>query len=116
MRDSGLLVPASCAKKRPATIRFAQPCAAFARPPCECKDGKPWAARSAFRRQRIVALSVCRLDGDGSADVLVHATPPETPCSASVGRFSLGDSGPVLPTVFVPCWSIVTAGPTSPVV
>src|SRR4051794_18114403 len=115
MRDSGLLEPASCAKKRRATIASAQLAAALPRLPFECRVASPWLARSAFRRQRIAACSAPRFDGRGLADVLEHApTPPTPPACASVGRFSFGDSGPPRAITCVPCASTCVAGPRRP--
>src|SRR3954452_23933083 len=118
MRDSGLLWPDSCAKKRRANIALAQPRAARASLPFECNAGRPLAARSAFRRQRMVPFRAPRFAGAGSAAALEHAAAPPTPCvCASVGRFSFGDSGAVFPTVFTPCSGVtVTAGPRTPFV
>src|SRR3954454_25404029 len=101
IRDSGVLEPDSWAKKRAATILLAQARAAFASGECECSAAMPFAARSAFKRQRIAADIAPRFEGAGFADVLEQAPPPATPCvSASVGRFSFGEIGPPLPIVF----------------
>src|SRR3954453_18694158 len=117
MRDSTVLEPDSCAKKRRATIACAPPLAARASLPFECSADRPFAARSPFRRQRMAAVSAPPFEADGSAAVLAQAAVPATPfCCASVGRFSFGDSGAVLPRVLVPCWSTVVAGPTKPFV
>src|SRR4051812_10685833 len=117
MRDSGLLWPASCAKKRPETMRFAHALAALSRLPFAWNAASPFAERSAFNRQRIAPESALRFAGSGLAEVLEQATPPATPCVwASVGRFSFGEIGPVLPTVFAPCSSTVVAGPSRPLV
>src|SRR4051812_37728833 len=100
MRDRTVLRPASCAKKRPATIRLAHPRAAFFSRLFAWTAGRPFAARSLFRRQRIADDIAPRFDRLGFADVLAHAPAPATPLRcASVGRFSFGEIGVVRPSV-----------------
>src|SRR4051795_5991366 len=76
MRDSTVLEPDSCAKKRRATIAFAHPLAARASLPFECSADRPFAARSPFRRQRMAAVSAPPFEADGSAAVLAQAAVP----------------------------------------
>src|SRR3954463_16726393 len=118
MRESGVLLPDSWAKKREATILLAHARAAFERDPFRCSAGMPFADRSAFSRQRIAAFIAARFVASGLAEVEAHAALPATPlCCASVGRSSFGEIGPPLPTVFAPpTWSTVTAGPRMPFV
>src|SRR5215208_7816518 len=85
--------------------------------PLPCSAGRPFEARSLFSRQRIADDIAPRFDELGFDDVLAHAPAPATPLRcASVGRFSLGEIGAVLPmTVSFPS-RIEVAGRSRPFV
>src|SRR4051794_33282587 len=111
MRDSGVLLPDSWAKKRAATIRLAHALAALRNFPFRCRDDSPLALRSAFSRHRIAFDIAPRFEDDGFADVLAHAALPATPFScASVGRSSFGEIGPPLPVTRTLPFSIRIGG------
>src|SRR3954451_11270131 len=70
-----------------------------------------------FSRHRTAEAIALRLDGAGFADVLAHAPLPATPLRcASVGRFSFGEIGTVLPMIVTLPLSTEAGGSRKPFV
>src|SRR5215208_152534 len=80
-------------------MRLAHARAALRSGPFARSAGNPFDARSLFSKQRIAPDIAPRFPALGFEDVRAHADAPATPLRcASVGRFSLGEIGAVLPT------------------